>query len=635
MEYQIERVSPYFFAAALLRAKRSGSRDGSKEDEFKIDSRECQHSMRSLFHDAANKPVSFRLFVFDRSRPASIRTNISLCLLLSALVFTARLPSAMPIYYACGIKVKLLVSPLPISTLTTTDPPDARQNTYERTKSIQQALDKASVLLEEPVPYHGDDRPPYFLEGDTTVPFFMVKVGKVASRPKNTKLQSKEIENEATSSLKITTASAEPSSLPSLPMLPTGRKQHPSNLSAASNTFSKLTEDMNSSLTAQRSAKNYAGQDSLWTHQKALSLDIEFDITRSFKRDRGKNLPIKTEVYINGELASCSYYGLHQRTEKPMKPQRHSGIRTGRVAELPWVLMTRDAPTADGSRPGRTGSDAVKRWMKISAALQVEATNCGHDRKGRQSPSGACLSALASMEIPNSILESVSPGSPSLGIIDVVITRGAGAKAPPEAGHLHKVQRLFDRQYASHAQVLGSAPDVIDLTVEPTPPTNAMETIMPDLLGLDGASDPKTPSHTPKRRATRSSAIVSPSADESEPDAEEKTESRESLGFLAAAQSVDPLLWDIAEPPIAAFAEMMSTKTRYGDLVVFSSDPVRSSPPPLQSLTDVSTGRSNRALARSARVDYSNGKRSRVVKLKNKRPQACRSSVLCILFLRC
>jgi len=243
---------------------------------------------------------------------------------------------------------------------------------------------------------------------------------------------------------------------------------------------------------------------------------------------------------MNGELASCGYYNLHQKNDK-MKPQRHSGTRMGRIAEVPWVLMTGNVPVSFAGDGRDSAETAIKRWMAINAALQREAEQCGFDSKGRRSPTGACLDVLAGMKMPDMVAELTTSDSPSFGVLDVIISRGKGAKAPPQSGHLSGVQRMVDGRYKVAVFSDPSSRKEIQQHVHEV----SMEDLEPAIMSLDGTNDPKTPPNTRRRRSNlKSSAIVPAGADDSDDD----TKSRRSLGFLASARSTEIRIRDM--PPI-------------------------------------------------------------------------------------
>lgn len=495
--------------------------------------------------------------------------------------YCAALPE-MPTHYGCGVKVRLRMSPLPESTNShDQDNHTARLSFQDRTKSVQHALDKACLLSEESVPYHDDDRPPYFLDGDTTIPFFMVKVGRKLKDPKPCEGVSTK-RSMSRSGITPHAAPLRETTMPP-PFLPTAqsisgqKRKRGDSVAPVFDAVRQYEEILEHDNNVEQPGQNLAAEGS-WTIQKALSLQVEFGMVQPFKRDVGKLLPIKTEVYINGELSNCGYYGLHQRTEKGMKPQRHSGLRTGRVSELPWVLMTRDA-IDERQLEGAKGNGS-KRWSDIAAALQLEADNCGRDSSGRRSPTGACLSILASMAMPNTIRTLTRRDSPSFGIIDVIVSRGKGAKNAPETGHLLKVQRMLDHRFKMHG-LNGPKAGVMLPAANSDRAVSAIDDIMSDAMRLDGSNDPKTPSDSKKRHAVMRSSPVAPPDISSLGD--DPTEGSR-LGFLASAHSSDPRDWDIIEPhfhnlqPFTGFTSTLDPKNRAQLPPTSSSDSLTSSP---------------------------------------------------------
>jgi len=489
----------------------------------------------------------------------------------------------MPSYYACGLKVKLLVSALSASTNEGSSIPSGHRNSYDKTKQVQQALDQASVLQETIIPYHGEDRPPYFLDGDTTIPFFMVEAGRVAKKPKTlstTTADAIEIKDEDLQPTAVqSTEQVElmPPPQPPKKKASAGCKRKQTSLGTVLKTPTPV-DDANPLMSIESPLQDKGLEQTPWTTQKALSIEIELHETRSFKRDDAKPLPLRTEIYYNGNLANCGYYNLHQRGET-MKPQRHSGTRMGRIVEIPWVLMTRAAVAFGGENLEDPIEMAKQRWMAISAALQLEAEQCGFNNKGRRSPTGACLNVLAGMEMPDMITNLTSSGSPSFGVIDVVISRGKGAKAPPQSGHLSLVQRMVDPRYKVTKLVVPTTRqhDTESQQPEEEDFMDGMGGFGPNITSFDGTNDPKTPPNTKKRRANiKSSANVPSGADDSDV---ETNKGSTSLGFLASARSTDFHAWDIAEPPIHSFAIPVLSKRQGGRPQPLYSNPMMSSSP--------------------------------------------------------
>ena len=188
---------------------------------------------------------------------------------------------------------------------------------------------------------------------------------------------------------------------------------------------------------------------------KALTLTIDYTqqtfMGRDVRANDGRDL--KFEVFMNGHLVDVSFISNRRSAGGIAKKgdfQRFSGTRFHRQTEKPWVYN-------EGGHPRRSDDivGADKRWDAISMALMTEAQQRGTNKYGDFSPSAEYLSALATKPLPDRLR---SKGD-RLGIIDVVITSGAGRKYGPDTSYLQVPTRMDDAKYNRGSGSFSSAMD--------------------------------------------------------------------------------------------------------------------------------------------------------------------------------
>jgi hypothetical protein len=242
----------------------------------------------------------------------------------------------------------------------------------------------------------------------------------------------------------------------------------------------------------------------------ALSLHVKTsDMTFVSGLDKHKKLHLKIEVFFNGQLSSCLFLPAYEiRNSTKTHHQVFAGYRVDYLAERPWIILPPQT-AADGSpRKIKSAFFAEKRWKDIGKALSREANERGMDKHGNVPPTSKFLKALATLGMPDQVVELQQRDSRNFGIIDVVITAGEGRKVTSGTGYLTKPQRFTDENF-----LLAASSGDLDIVVGVAEQSNVSiavdEGYDEDAEGeSDSAYDPQ-----PKRQALNpiSSAMLSES----------------------------------------------------------------------------------------------------------------------------
>ena len=172
------------------------------------------------------------------------------------------------------------------------------------------------------------------------------------------------------------------------------------------------------------------------------------------KRAPGKDL--KIEVFLNGELVSCSLVNSRPRNvegaskagkgrkkdkdklnvsggkrgKRDDEDERRTvmlhGTRIHRQAERPWIYRH-----ASDMRAGNGAASTSKLWDTVRKKLKEEACARGVNRYGDMSPSAEVLLALSRLELPEHLRK-----QSALAVLDLAITAGKGKKYGPETAYL-------------------------------------------------------------------------------------------------------------------------------------------------------------------------------------------------------
>ncbi|KAF1832609.1 hypothetical protein BDW02DRAFT_421161 [Decorospora gaudefroyi] len=229
-----------------------------------------------------------------------------------------------------------------------------------------------------------------------------------------------------------------------------------------------------SDLFAAEGAGDAAGaraSDEALGHDKRQALVLHVELSdRSFVSGlRDQKTSLKIDVFFNGQLASCCFMPVHDvRSGAKRHHQVFAGTRIDFLAERPWIILPSGAAadgTARKSNSKRKIASAEQRWQRICHALQNEARERGTDEDGRVPPTADCLTALATMQMPEQVRGMHKPGGTVFGTVDVLITAGEGKKLTTGIGYLKAPKRLVDENYPLTRESDG-APQIVDLDAE-------------------------------------------------------------------------------------------------------------------------------------------------------------------------
>ncbi|KAL5403172.1 hypothetical protein PMIN06_008988 [Paraphaeosphaeria minitans] len=352
----------------------------------------------------------------------------------------------MPSLYGSGVRIHLASQPL---APTLTDHIQLKKGYLAASKSEQaeKALRESvhTLLPEERVPFPGDDgKSAVNWLGD--VPFLQVVVGESYGRQRqlealkqtlvmgntyaapdgNSRCSSQAV---ATSSGRLISSGAEHEESSSVDQFPThGLPIAPSPYTPSANP----------------------------QEPKALVLHVMLS-DKTFYHNPFNSNPqhLKIDVLLNGQLSSSALIRAHDvRTGAKSLNQLFAGARIDYMAERPWVIHTPQC----GAASGNTAS-AQTRWTEIRKALTSEANERGVDVNGERPPTARYLRELANMQMPDMVSDLQRPGRIKFGVIDVIITVGAGKKSVNNAVYLKLPTRLSDDRFCYEVnEVAGSGP---------------------------------------------------------------------------------------------------------------------------------------------------------------------------------
>ncbi|UPX13160.1 uncharacterized protein EKO05_0003686 [Ascochyta rabiei] len=225
------------------------------------------------------------------------------------------------------------------------------------------------------------------------------------------------------------------------------------------------------------SYRSIASEDS---RPQALSLHVKLS-DKSFVSGLSCKTHLKIEVFFNGQLSTCSLVHTNDiRSGAKSLHQVFAGSRVDFLAERPWVILPPYTTADGGTRRFRKTITPSERWTQISDALRKESEGRGTNKGGQSPPSAEFLSALANMQMPETVKDMQKPGGRKLGVVDVVITAGIGSKLTAGINYLKSPQRLKDSDYTVRT---GTRPKNKVATFEIDRTQYAKET--PDLVDAD------------------------------------------------------------------------------------------------------------------------------------------------------
>ncbi|KAF2246695.1 hypothetical protein BU26DRAFT_51406 [Trematosphaeria pertusa] len=186
---------------------------------------------------------------------------------------------------------------------------------------------------------------------------------------------------------------------------------------------------------------------------KALVLHVmltQKTFSESFVDRKPQHLMI--DVFFNGQLSHCAL--IHQNDIRAGAKSMHqvfAGTRVDYLLERPWVIIPAGM-NVDGSLRGTKRTiGAQERWQQICRELLKEADARGVDKNGERPPSAHFLKELSAMAMPERVKDMQKPGGRKFGVVDVVITVGAGKKVTNGTSYCLKPMRLVDARYSYEA----------------------------------------------------------------------------------------------------------------------------------------------------------------------------------------
>ncbi|PSN71754.1 hypothetical protein BS50DRAFT_235360 [Corynespora cassiicola Philippines] len=179
------------------------------------------------------------------------------------------------------------------------------------------------------------------------------------------------------------------------------------------------------------------------SRSKALVLNVHLQ-DKAFFDLRSNPCQLMIDVFFNGQLSSCTLVNYRDRSGARTTQQVFAGFRVASMAERPWIILE---PGKSGQANSNIGS-VPQRWNQIRNALFQESEERGFNDNGEKRPSGLFIEALATMQMPDAVMDMQSHGR-RFGVIDVVITIGQGSKVTQRVKYLTTPQRLLDKRYTS------------------------------------------------------------------------------------------------------------------------------------------------------------------------------------------
>lgn len=405
----------------------------------------------------------------------------------------------MPTHPHSGVAVRLAVTSLSRSTTKSSDILKyGRGNQKEDAERIDRELSVARPLEEQVFPEGDSDMLVRFL-GDQQVPFYLAHVtppqNALCDPTAETSLTSSSGANVSGGSVLETPDSAASSDsnhtqgyhgtfithLPTLPEVSEHETPIPNRHKHA----------------RQNSATVSATPEHINVDQKALVLNVRL-LPETFSQGHGSALfDIKIEVFYNGEYAGLSYCNgrSYQKSMRRLKLEHvFSGSRVHRQLERPWILSTNQTAMSPKDMYARS-LQWESRWREISDAIAQEAAYRGSDENGKASPVATYLQCLANIPCPSMNEDDIfSDTGRSMGIVDIVVSMGAGFKDGADAGYIFRPARMADSRCAtsrpaSNAADLQLAPSTSDhVLLHNTHPSQKRS-------GREEAKDIRAPSH--------------------------------------------------------------------------------------------------------------------------------------------
>jgi hypothetical protein len=207
----------------------------------------------------------------------------------------------------------------------------------------------------------------------------------------------------------------------------------------------------------------------------ALSLKIELSRNAFLTNLRGNDIEdVRYDVFYNGELADSNYVP-HTKAKAGNIGSAVcfvSGKRVHMFVERPWII-TRPGQNAKGELKVKSTtkrSTAQDRWDLIRESLGREAQQLPLSVSGDKSPVAEFLISLGRVELPAEVESSYRSGASKFGVIDVVLSTGAGLKKPQNSQFLTRPTILSPMR---NSEGLSSGLDlpwsISDLQTSPTP----------------------------------------------------------------------------------------------------------------------------------------------------------------------
>ncbi|PIA88947.1 hypothetical protein CB0940_07652 [Cercospora beticola] len=188
---------------------------------------------------------------------------------------------------------------------------------------------------------------------------------------------------------------------------------------------------------------------------RALRLTVETNDRSHHCRNQTAATDLKIEVFVNGALSDVFY--LNPKKTGTTHKYAINGTRIHRQIEKPWIYQ----PSAALSS---SKLNASERWGGASVMLKHEGRTRGSNKWGDFSPSGAFLTALADLTLPERLRD-----SQHIGLIDVIIVSGKGGKDGPSHGYIARPTRLRNDNYRNDVPLgAGSRPQTPNHMSRPT-----------------------------------------------------------------------------------------------------------------------------------------------------------------------
>lgn len=144
---------------------------------------------------------------------------------------------------------------------------------------------------------------------------------------------------------------------------------------------------------------------------------------------------LKVEVFVNGALSDVHLF--NPKKEGLVKTYTADGTRISRQIEKPWTYQSAAALP-------QSKLSAETRWSSASASLKEEVHLRGVNDWGDRPPAAEFLAALAAIPLPSRLQNKAQ-----MGIIDMVIVAGSGAKDIGSASYITRPSRFRSKKYGT------------------------------------------------------------------------------------------------------------------------------------------------------------------------------------------